>query len=249
LIIDCKTEDLHQAAQFWSAALGRAVDLTHPGSRGHYLMLETPPDEPIAQLQKVDHESRVHIDIETDDIPAEVDRLAALGAQVIARPKRWVVMQAPTGHLFCVVRMQRPGFPKNVHRWGDGIQSSSLSAKKKVLAIGLDPASVDLDALGGFSPVLVRAHIDAQLQEVQLAGFEVTSCLIDPRRSPDVEIASVLNANNFDCVVVGAGLRSGPERLELFERIVNLIHELAPKAKLCFNSSPGDTVQAVRRWF
>ncbi len=80
-------------------------------------MLETPPDEAMVQIQKISHESRVHIDIETDDIPAEVARLEKLGASVVDRLERWVVMQAPSGHRFCVVRVQRPGFPKNANRW------------------------------------------------------------------------------------------------------------------------------------
>ena len=117
LLIDCRTPDIDQAAEFWAAALGRAVDREHPGTRGNYRMLETPPDEPIVQIQRVEHESRAHVDIETDDIPAEVSRLEALGAQVVNRLERWVVMQAPTGHRFCVVRVQRPGFPKNATRW------------------------------------------------------------------------------------------------------------------------------------
>ena len=71
----------------------------------------------IVQSQRVDHDSRVHIDIETDDIPAEVARLEKLGAKVVDRLQRWVVMQAPTGQCFCVVRVQRPGFPKNANRW------------------------------------------------------------------------------------------------------------------------------------
>ncbi|MGH8026493.1 MAG: VOC family protein [Pseudoxanthomonas sp.] len=115
--MDCNTADVDAAAAFWSRALGRDVDPGHPGSRGNYRMLETPPGEPIVQIQRVDHESRVHIDIETDDIPAEVARLEALGAQVADRLERWVVMQAPTGQKFCVVRAQRPGFPKNATRW------------------------------------------------------------------------------------------------------------------------------------
>jgi predicted enzyme related to lactoylglutathione lyase len=117
LLIDCRTSNLEEAAQFWSQALGRAVDLAHPGTRGNYCMLETPPDEPLVQIQRVAHESRVHIDIETDDIEAEVARLEQLGAQVAERLPRWVVMQAPTGQRFCVVRVQRPGFPKNANRW------------------------------------------------------------------------------------------------------------------------------------
>ncbi len=94
LLIDCKTTDIDEAARFWSQALGRAIDLDHAGSRGNYRMLETPPDEPIVQLQRVEHESRVHLDIESDDIPAEVARLEKLGATVAERLEKWVVMQS-----------------------------------------------------------------------------------------------------------------------------------------------------------
>src|ERR1700731_1105295 len=118
VLIDCKTSDVDEAARFWAEALGRPVDPGHPNSRGNSRMLETPPpDEPIVEIQRVDHESRVHIDIETDDIPAEVARLENLGAKVVDRLDRWVVMQAPTGQRFCVVRVQRPGFPKNANLW------------------------------------------------------------------------------------------------------------------------------------
>ena len=117
VLIDCNTSNVDEAARFWADALGRKVDADHPGTRGNYRMLETPPDECIVQIQRVEHESRVHIDIETDDIPAEVRRLEQLGASVVGRLERWVVMQAPTGQRFCVVRIQRPGFPKNANRW------------------------------------------------------------------------------------------------------------------------------------
>jgi len=117
LLIDCNTADVERAAEFWSAALGRPKDPNHPGTRGSYYMLETPPNEPLVQIQRVDHESRVHLDIETDDIPAEVARLEKLGAAVVSRLQRWVVMQAPTGQRFCVVRVQRPGFSGNANRW------------------------------------------------------------------------------------------------------------------------------------
>jgi predicted enzyme related to lactoylglutathione lyase len=117
LLIDCCTSDLDEAARFWAQALGRPVDLTHPGTRDNYRMLETPPDELIVQIQRVQHDSRVHMDIETDNIPAEVQRLEKLGARVAERRERWVVMQAPTGQRFCVVRVQRSGFEKNANLW------------------------------------------------------------------------------------------------------------------------------------
>jgi predicted enzyme related to lactoylglutathione lyase len=117
LLIDCNTDDIDAAARFWAEALGRPVDPNHPGTRGNYRMLETPPDELSVQIQRVDHESRVHIDIETDDIAAEVARLEKLGATIDKRMERWVVMRAPTGQRFCVVRVQREGFPKNATAW------------------------------------------------------------------------------------------------------------------------------------
>ncbi|MBU6509438.1 MAG: VOC family protein [Gammaproteobacteria bacterium] len=117
VLIDCKTDDVDRAARFWGEALGRPLDLKHPSSRGNYRMLETLPDEVIVEVQRVEHESRVHIDIEADDIPAEVVRLEKLGAKVVKHVKTWVVMQAPTGQKFCVVRVQRPGFSANAREW------------------------------------------------------------------------------------------------------------------------------------
>jgi hypothetical protein len=117
VLIDCRTNDLDAAARFWGDALGRPVDTNHPSSRGNYRMLKTPPDELLVEVQRVEHESRVHIDIETDDITAETTRLSALGAKVVERLERWVVMEAPTGQRFCVVRIQSADFLKKAKRW------------------------------------------------------------------------------------------------------------------------------------
>ena len=117
ILIDCNVDDIDTAARFWAEALGRPIDAHHPGTRGNYVMLETPEDEISVQIQRVNHESRVHIDIETDDIPAEVERLEKLGATIHERMERWVVMRAPSGQRFCVVRVQRDGFPKGGTTW------------------------------------------------------------------------------------------------------------------------------------
>ena len=102
-IIDCKTEDLDQAARFWSEALGLPVESdSEPG----YRKLARGPGGMNVEVQRVDHPSRVHLDIESNDIPAEVKRLEALGAKVVDRVQTWVVMEAPTGHRFCVVQGQ-----------------------------------------------------------------------------------------------------------------------------------------------
>jgi len=117
ILIDCNVEDIGAAAHFWAEALGRPIDPDHPGTRGDYVMLETPRDEISVQIQRVAHESRVHIDIETDDIPAEVARLEKLGATIDQKMERWVVMRAPSGQRFCIVRVQRDGFQDNANSW------------------------------------------------------------------------------------------------------------------------------------
>jgi predicted enzyme related to lactoylglutathione lyase len=117
ILIDCNTDDIDAAAQFWAEALGRPVDPDHPGTRGNYRMLATPEGEISVQIQRVEHDSRIHLDIETDDIPAEVERLQKLGARIDTQMERWVVMRAPSGQRFCVVRVQRDGFSKDAISW------------------------------------------------------------------------------------------------------------------------------------
>jgi predicted enzyme related to lactoylglutathione lyase len=110
-VIDCKAEDLSEATRFWSAALGHEVKPV--AGDGKYATVANPEGEPRLLLQAVEHDSRIHLDIETDDQEAEVARLEKLGARRIADIKRWVVMEAPTGHRFCVVNPQRSDFNQN----------------------------------------------------------------------------------------------------------------------------------------
>ena len=117
LIIDCHTNDLGDAARFWSQALGRPIKAGTDPALEKYVGLVTHADEPVIELQKVDHPSRVHLDIESDDIEAEVRRLEALGARKIEAIRTWVVMEAPTGHRFCVVRPQRGGMGAHGNQW------------------------------------------------------------------------------------------------------------------------------------
>ena len=69
------------------------------------------------EVQKVQHPSRVHLDIETDDLDAEAARLEGLGAKKIGFVKRWWVMEAPTGQRFCVVRMKHPELGAPAKTW------------------------------------------------------------------------------------------------------------------------------------
>jgi len=118
IVIDCHVDELAPVAEFWSQALGKPIASVDQDGDGRYAELQTGADEPIILLQKVDHPSRVHLDIETDDLDAEVARLERLGARRIAFVReRWWVLEAPSGHRFCVVRPQRKTFGPHLNRW------------------------------------------------------------------------------------------------------------------------------------
>jgi hypothetical protein len=117
----------------------------------------------------------------------------------------------------------------------------------RILALGLDPACADPKEFTGFSPQQVRAFIESQLDRVRDAGYELVSCYVDLGETAEAVTARALHSGAFDCVMFGAGLRATAQ-LILFEKLINLVHTQAPGARLCFNSGPADTLDAVRRW-
>ena len=116
-IIDCKTHALKSAATFWGGALGMEVRAL-PGEEGtKYAQLVHPQDRLHVEVQSVAHPSRVHLDIETDDVEAEARRLEQLGAKRVEKVKTWWVMEAPTGQRFCVVRAKSSTFAAEARAW------------------------------------------------------------------------------------------------------------------------------------
>lgn len=116
-IIDCQTDDLPAAAGFWSQALGMALQPLPAEEGEKYVRLVDPSGRLHIEVQRVKHPSRVHLDIQTDDIDAEVRRLKALGAREIERVHTWCVMEAPTGQRFCVVRAGSKESMKSATSW------------------------------------------------------------------------------------------------------------------------------------
>ena len=111
--IDCEGVEPEVAAAFWSAALGRPTK----DVEGAYAGLADRQGQPNVFVQRVSHPSRVHLDIESDDVEAEATRLEALGAKRIQKIHTWWVMEAPTGHRFCVVRPQRGPLGDDANVW------------------------------------------------------------------------------------------------------------------------------------
>lgn len=116
-IVDCKGGNLDEAASFWGKALGYNPLALSDEDEQAYRGLDTGPKGLHIEVQRVDHASRVHLDIETDDIDAEVRRLEGLGAKRLGKVKSWCVMEAPTGHRFCVVRPQHDDFEESANVW------------------------------------------------------------------------------------------------------------------------------------
>jgi predicted enzyme related to lactoylglutathione lyase len=119
VVIDCAEGDAERGFDFWSRALGRERLPAADGPRYESLRGRVGGEGgPIVLLQRVPAAERaIHLDIETDDVAAEVTRLEKLGARVKARIRNHVVMEAPSGHVFCVVPVHRPDFPARAAEW------------------------------------------------------------------------------------------------------------------------------------
>ena len=121
VVIDCAEGDAERGFEFWSQALGREKLLAGNEDDGRYTSLRGRvggEGGPIVLLQRVTAAERaIHLDIETDDVEAEVARLEKLGARVKRRIRNHVVMVAPSGHPFCVVPVHRPDFPARAKEW------------------------------------------------------------------------------------------------------------------------------------
>lgn len=157
-IIDCNAPDLGQAASFWSAALRMQTRPLPAEEGGKYVRLVDPEGRLHIEVQKVDHPSRVHLDIESDDVEAEVARLEGLGAQRVAQVHTWWVMQAPTGQRFCVVRAK----PRStaLARWHRIVETRDTSDLDTLLAddVVFESPAVHAPQAG---KALTRKYLDA----------------------------------------------------------------------------------------
>jgi hypothetical protein len=112
-----------------------------------------------------------------------------------------------------------------------------------VLVIGLDPYRVP----GPWDPRPVADGIEVGKSRFVRHGVGAVFCLVGLDGSDDVEavVTAAVNAQPWECVIIGGGIRN---QLELFERVVNLVHRHAPDAAIAFNSTPADTFEAAARW-
>jgi hypothetical protein len=120
--------------------------------------------------------------------------------------------------------------------------------KTQVLVIGLEPTLVDFSMVPDMNAQKVRAGLEADQAKLAALGYEAVLCLTDLGETAADVVARTLTERTFDCVVIGAGIRTIPAHFLLFERLINVVHRSAPEARICFNTKPSDTAEAVRRW-
>jgi hypothetical protein len=123
--------------------------------------------------------------------------------------------------------------------------------KAHVLLVGLEPDIVDYSKspVPGLTAAKVRAAVDADSAKLESLGYSVKSLYVDDGKTAEATLTKALASGGYDCIMIGAGLRIVPPYFLLFEKLINVIHRHVPAStKLCFNTNPTDTADAVQRW-
>jgi len=94
----------------------------------------------------------------------------------------------------------------------------------------------------------VQAGLDADVASLISLGYDAALCLTDFGETSEATVTAALDAKAYDCVVIGAGVRTIGKNFLLFEKLINVVHNKAPQAKICFNTGPNDSLAAVQRW-
>ena len=128
---------------------------------------------------------------------------------------------------------------------------AAMAGERSILVIGLDPTLIDFSQ-PGYAPDMdaekVLAGLKASDDELTRLGYSVQMCLTDFGETAEEAVRNRLEQEQFDCILIGAGVRTNPSNFLLFEKLINVVHKHAPQAKICFNTMPNDTAAAVKRW-
>jgi len=127
-----------------------------------------------------------------------------------------------------------------------------MESRKQVLVVGIDPALVDFTS-PEFAPMTMSAEkvwagLQADRERLGNLGYDAEILAIDFGETADSVLTSKLQSQAYDFVMIGAGVRVPPSNLLLFEKLVNVVMRNAPQARLCFNTKPSDSAEAVLRW-
>ena len=126
-----------------------------------------------------------------------------------------------------------------------------MAEAKSVLVVGLDPKLIDFSKPGyppGMDATKVLAGLRSSEEELTRLGYRAQMCFTDFGETAENVVQTALKEKRFDCILIGAGVRTNPSNFLLFEKLINIVHKHAPQATICFNTLPSDVAEAVKRW-
>jgi hypothetical protein len=123
-----------------------------------------------------------------------------------------------------------------------------MSEKKRVVLVGWNPEVVDYSKWPGLTPEKLRAALEGDRDNLNSLGYEAELLYINDAETAYDTVSDALSKTEYDCILIGAGVRTIDEHFYVFEKLVNAVHQSAPTAKICFNTNPSDTAEAVQRW-
>lgn len=197
----------------------------------------------------------------TDAVVAELarDRASPAGAVAFPRPTRWArsgFWRSWAREGFRVERRRgrsrtRTCLPHRLPQYT--FAKGRAMSKKSVLAIGLEPTLIDFSdpaygAYPGLDASKVMAGLKADEANLKGLGYDAELCLTDFGETAEAVVRARLEEKPYDCIMIGAGVRLIAQNTPLFEKLINVVHQHAPQARLCFNTRPDDTAAAVQRW-
>jgi hypothetical protein len=119
---------------------------------------------------------------------------------------------------------------------------------KKVLMVGWHPSTVNCAKYPGLTPEKLEASLRADETRLSELGYQARLAFIHSADTAAADVTGMLKGESFDVVMIGAGVRKDDEHFLVFERLVNVVHEHAPRARMAFNTGPMDSAAAVQRW-
>ena len=123
-----------------------------------------------------------------------------------------------------------------------------MNEKKKIILVGWNPEVIDYSKLPGLTLEKLCAALEGNRDKLNSLGYEAELLYIDDANTAFDTVGNALSKKAYDCVLIGAGVRTVGEHFIVFERLINAVHQYAPSAKICFNTNPSDTADAVKRW-
>ena len=123
-----------------------------------------------------------------------------------------------------------------------------IGTKKRVILIGLKPEVVDYTNFPDLTPEKLMGALKSDEATLNSLGYDAQWCLVDLGETAETVVTQKLKETAFDGVMIGAGVRTVPDKLLLFEKLINIVHQHAPAARICFNTKPSDRAKAVQRW-